>query len=346
MPKKCSSSVIPTQKEELLAKCIADIIAKECVHSTGYMLPTEIADTIVRRFSSFMMHMKFDFEQCRKFVKDNRLTASMELVTGTGAAYPTRLISEALREIGSRVTGNPHGGGLGGANFQDLTWFEFMTCDRFACFSDLEVSDYGKHVIQDINPVEFPVMVGLEPSVLDVRPFDYGSFDFGKVKNIMHISMGTWYDEVIFGIPSDLQHLDLQMKIIDYFLNYKDKNYIFKIRPKSRHLGMDYDHLGYYTGRINYENRPLEEVLDQADMFVAEYIGSSALWEAMTHTDKPIILFKPILPDCYESFHNSVGKRCFIIDQIEDSQNRLGFDTDSLNRLLRPDKNGFQSLNP
>ena len=332
MPKKYKE--IPAGKKEIqLAQDTANLISKAFENMVDKQIPQEINISFAQSFVGFLMRIQFDYKESQEFLEKAKLASGFTLLTGVGG-YQTRALSEACRKRGGTVIGAPHGGGCAGADFHDLTWVEFMTCDKYACFSPKEANDYKKHLLPKINQVEFPVYENVETSLLDVKEFDYSEFDFSKIKNIMHISLGLRGPDVSYGIASDLQNFDLQLKIIDYFLKFKDKKYIFKTRPKSQHIPMNDNHCGYYNDKIEYIHRPLSEVIDRADLFIAEYIGSFALWEVMVLTDKPIILFKHPLPACYQSFWDSIGKRCYIVDQIEDDRNRYNFDIEKLEKLL------------
>lgn len=330
---KVYKGTLSGERENILAEKSSELVAQSFENVTKKRLPVEIVKSFAKSFAYFLMQIQFDYKQSCNFVKKSKFARSPLLLTGAGG-YPTRILSEAVRKIGGKVIGTPHGGGTSGAKFKDLTWVEFMTCDKIACLSPKEVEDYQKHVIPEINEMQFPVFYELEDSILEVKEFDYSHLDFSRIKNIMHIGMGLRGDEFFYGIPSDIHNLDLELKIIDYFIKFKHNNYFFKTRPKSQHLESGFDHGGYYGNKVKYVNKPLSEVLDKADIFIAEYIGSYALWEVMTMTDKPIILFKPPLPECYPSFMDSVAKRCFIVDQFEDEHNRLSFNTDKLDKLL------------
>lgn len=325
---KCISREISisTQICDLARNAYAKLSAK----NINEQLLNKLASSMAR----FINRVNFDFNQCNVYLENSKFKHPITMIVGTGG-YPTRIFSEALKKYGAKIIGTPHGGGLSGLDFPELKWIEFLTVTHFAAFSKREVDDYKRHLLHNINKIQFPLYEDVEFSLLNVKPYNYLNFDFSQVKTIMHLSPGIWGDDLYYGMASDIQNLDFQIQIIDYFLQFKNKHYIFKERPKTAYKNGKYTHLGYYVNsNIEYEYKPLMDVIDTADMFIVECVGSSALWEIMHKTDKPIILFKPALPIPFQSFWDSIGKRCFIIDKVEDDQNKKTFDVSRLNKLL------------
>lgn len=301
----------------------------------GEVTGSSISRNILQKYEEvvcdYFDRIEFDLNQARRFC--TKLPPGINLYTGT-AKYFTRVVSEAIRERRGRVTGFPHGGGLGGLVLPSLSFVEFATCDRFACLDQREADSYRKY--PTINDVEFPVIQGLGESILNVDKSRFktnSGVGLSRVSTIMYVSTGVFYDRFSYGVPSDTQRLELQLKIIDFLLPL-DKKIVFKNRPKTAYLGKNYNHLRYFGDEVEHTVTPFTQMLDKADLFILEAIGSSALYEAMVLTRTPIILFKLGFPKCTPGFQDVLRKRCYVVDLYEDDRNRLCFDEHYLRKIF------------
>lgn len=145
----------------------------------------------------------------------------------------------------------------------------------------------------------------------------------------MYVALNYYYDTYAYGMRADIQGMDLQLRIIEFFLRLQ-KQIVFKNRPKTAMLSEQFNHFGYFGERVRYTATPFTRVLHEADLFIFEGVGSTALYEAMSLTDTPIILFKPLVPKCTPAFTEMLQKRCRLIDLHEDQNNRLCFDEQTL----------------
>jgi len=298
---------------------------------TGSSVPRKILQKYEKVVCDYFSRIEFDLNQARRFC--TKLPHGVNFYTGT-AKYFTRIVSEAVRERGGQVTGFPHGGGLSRLVWPALSFVEFATTDRFACLDQGEADSYRKY--PTINDVEFPVIKGLGESILNIdrSRFKTNSWvNLSKVSTIMYVSTGFFYDRFDYGVPSDTQRLDLHLKIIDFLLAL-NKKIILKNRPKTAYLSKEYSHFGYFGDRVEYMITPFTQVLDKADLFILEGIGSSALYEAMTLTRTPIILFRLGFPKCTPGFDDLLRKRCYVVDLYEDDRNRLCFDELHLRKIF------------
>lgn len=300
---------------------------------TKSRIPSQILQRYKVHVAYYFNRVDWELNQARKFCA--KLPAEVKLYTGT-AKHFTRIISEAIRERGGQVTGFPHEGGLAGLVFPSLAFREFATCDRFACFSQKEADDYRKYSL--INEIEFLMVPTLGESILQIEQKRFKAsetIDPANISNIIYVDGGLFHDN-FHALPSDTQKLDLQLRIID-ILRETNKQIIYKNRAKNKYpaLGQGYKHLDYFAGEIEYDSTPLSKMLDQADLLILEAIGSTALYEVMTLTKTPIILFKPHVPECSPRFEEILAKRCYVIDLCEDERNQLCFDEAKLRKMLQ-----------
>lgn len=261
------------------------------------------------------------------------LPSDSNLYTGTAKHY-TRVVSEVVRERGGTVIGFPHEGGLSGLHLPSLAFTEFATCDRFACLLDDDARSYDRY--PKINPVSFFTISGghslLWADALEAPPSH--DIDLAAIDTIMYVCYGQHFD--IFGSAtrSDLQGLSLHLEVLEYLIGL-NKRVVFKNPIKSEILSKHHNHFDYFGDKVIYRSEPFTQILDTADLFVLEGVGSTVLHEAMTLTDKPIVLLKPPYPRCDDHLTRKLQQRCCVIDLYEDERNRLRFRPDDFNRVLK-----------
>ncbi len=266
----------------------------------------------------------FDYQQAVEYLQAFKNPGN--LYTGTGGNYFTRVVSEAFRARKAKVYGFPHGGGLCHLVTPSLTFAEFATCDVFMCLAKMEKSEYLEHN-RFINTIDFHFVDDLAQSKLcpgNEKSVKGSHLALSRISTIMYVVTGFDYDRFVYGGPGEIRHLHTQMQIIDFLLKF-DRRIIFKNRPKTRYLGRNFNHFGYYQNRLEYTIDPFSKVRDQADLFVFEAVDSSALHEAMMQTKTPIILFYRGYPRMTELFQQLVAKRCYVVELVEDDFNRLTF---------------------
>ncbi len=296
-----------------------------------------IPDKIKQSFEKSIHYLfnRIDFELgiarkfCSKYIKPKS-----DLYTGT-AKHFTRVLGEVIRERGGKTIAFPHEGGLSGLNLPVLSFTEFATCDSFVCFDELDAIDYKKY--PTINSINFPVIKGLGESGLNIEKSKLKKaekIDINSISTIMYVFFGQHIDNFGSSTRNDLIGFDLQLKIIDNLIKL-GKKILFKNRPKSLTMSNKYNHFGYFNDKIDYSATPLDQVLNKADLFILEGVGTKSLHEIMTLTNKPIILFKTNFPQCTGEYENQLNKRCYVIELYEDSKNRLCFDEASLKGLFK-----------
>lgn len=276
---------------------------------------------------SFLIKIGTDLKKCNKFLVDNSL-AGIDLYTGT-ANYTTRILSESLRKFDGKVMGFPHGGGWAGVNTPSYHFVELATCDKFACYSEKEKSQFLLY--PKINKIKFEVIERLELSILDLTSKKKST---NKIDTLMIVPPGIRFDILCWSMPPDILSMEFEISLIKHLLSL-DKKIIYKNHKKSKYFGIQQRHCNYFfEENVEYNDKPFSEVLNNSDAFIFYHVMSSALYEAMVYTDKPIFLF---LPKCYkytDDYYNSVAKRCIIIELEEDERNRLCFDKEYFNELL------------
>ena len=316
-----------------IAESITEAIPHLYSSLGGETFPGAILNSVCHRIPLLLRRVEDDLQQARAYAR--KLPAKSELYTGTAKHY-VRVMAEAIRERGGRVTGFPHGGALCLYELACLAFTEFATSDRFACFGEADAACCRQ--VSTLAPVEFPVFPEMGASPLAVGSCAIGrgeTIRLGPDASIMYVFCNLYYDTYGMATRSDTQCLDFQLRALEFLLTL-ERPVLFKNRPKTATLGPAFNHFGYFASntRLQYMNEPFTEVLHKADLFVFEGVGGGSLYEAMTLTDKPILLFKPNAPQCSPAFEAALEKRCHVIPLRQDERNRYVFDASAVRQLF------------
>lgn len=255
--------------------------------------------------------------------------------SGTGGNYFTRLLNAVAQEEGATVMGFQHGGGSSSIYFPKFALTELEFADEFAVYDEKEGEIYKKYSTVKEKTATMKLVGGGTVSVLGTsKGASKPVADFSSLQTVMYVAPGFFPGRQGAQVIPDLVHLDLELRIIEYFLQ-RGVKVIYKKRPKSREQDVEDILRNYFLGqRLVFEERPFsyQEVMARADWFVFSKAASTALYEAMKETDKPIILFHPGIPKLHESF---VGQaRIEFVSLRQDVRNRLVFDVQALDRQL------------
>jgi hypothetical protein len=275
----------------------------------------------------------WDLETARKYLQP--IKSPVKLYTGTGGNLLSRILSEAVREKGGEVVAFPHGGGICNVVSPSVPFIEFTNCDQFVCLDEKEREEYRRNTYF-INEVDFRVVKELGESKLSLcsqRWKNKEPIDLNKISTIMYVVTGFDYDLFVYGGPGEIRHMHTQMNILDFLISL-NKKVIFKNRPKTRYLSQSFNHFGYYGPKVNYTAEPFTQILDQADLFVFEAIDSCALYEAMTMTTKPIVIFNRGCPKPSPSFKEILERRCYVVNLFEDVHCGLNFDENEAKKVF------------
>lgn len=276
--------------------------------------------------------IEVELKQTRRYFR--KLAPQSQLFTGTAKHY-TRIIGEVFRERDDEVIGFPHEGGLSGLYLPSVAFTEFATCDRFACLAPEDAESYSAY--PNINRIGYFV-IGDDASA--PVPGISSSFckgdriDLKEIETIMYVCYGQHFDIYGSATRSDLQGLYLHLNVLQFLLTL-NKRIIFKNPIKSEILSKRHNHFNYFGDKVIYCSEPFTQVLEKADLFVLEGVGSTVLHEAMTLTEKPIVLLKPPIPRCDVHLMRKLEGRCFVVDLFEDEHNRLCFRTEDFVKILR-----------
>lgn len=255
--------------------------------------------------------------------------------SGTGGNYFTRLLNAVAQEEGATVMGFQHGGGSSCIYFPKFALTELEFADEFVVYDEKEGEIYKKYSTIKKKTAIMKLVGGGTVSVLGTsKGASKPVADFSLLHTVMYVAPGYFPGRQGAQVIPDLVHLDLEIRIIEYFLQ-RGVKVIYKKRPKSREQDVEAILRNYFAGQsLFFEDRPFshQEVMAGADWFVFSKAASTALYEAMKETDKPIVLFHPGIPKLQESFLEQ-GRIEFVALR-QDARNRLVFDAEALDRQL------------
>lgn len=310
--------------------CFADAawgvaaIVDNCTEKTTGLRP----DERLREFfaASVLRLMKMIDLDLEAVSRRRNLLAGKEILTGTGGNYFTRVMSQVAREAGAHVTGFPHGGASSSIHWPKFALSELEMFDTFVVYDPLEASVMLQYETIDNRP-DFKLVTSSYPSLLRTNPGKVKpSLDVAAIKTVMYVPPGFFGDRQGAQLMPELVHFDLELRLIEFFLDMGVR-VIYKNRAKTLSSGSGFTLLDYFKDRdVVFEDRPFShpDVLASADIFVFSKAASTALWEAMYMTDKPVVLFHPDIPKLTEPF--LAQDRIHFVKIAQDERNRFLFD--------------------
>ncbi len=240
------------------------------------------------------------------------------------AKYICRLISEVARWNGGQAVGTPHDGGWAAtSDFPQFVYGECATVDKYISGDPEVIRGYQNY--DYIHPIEFELLPDLEASLFGPFP-KRKSLRLDDVKTIMYVEGGyEKFDLFRTTLAENTLQYHTQLRILDLLLKL-EKKILFKNRPKTAAKANDFDHFGRFDEKLEYTIAPFVDVIQKTDLFVFEIIMSKALFEAMTLTDTPIILFYTGQPTITPEFEKILNERCFVIYLEQNSQGTFDID--------------------
>ena len=249
------------------------------------------------------------------------------LWTGSGGHLYRRLMHVAIRRNGGQSTSHDHGSGLGYLDIINANMTEFVTPDKFMTFNASQAVGYRRQQREDFR------IAKSWPEVL------------GRVKGITnickrHVNQKTTIENVVFvansyrgaqavltPIEFDMVALDWQARLFSVLVRYGYR-VTNKVHPDT--IASPPRSLGLLPG-VRSECRPLESVMEEADLYILDYLHTSAL-ASILQTDKPVVHINfghcSLWPDAQVEFE----RRVKIVEGWTGPDNRLHVDWDILRK--------------
>lgn len=315
-----------------ISEKVVSILESIYIHYTNESVGIRLYDYFADVISKFLKIVEFDLNTVRK--RKNKL-ADKHLFTGTGGNYFTRIVSLVARENGAYVTGFPHGGGSQCIYFPKFAFTEFETPDEFICYDSAEVEECKKYPTN--NEISFREVKGIEPSILNVEASRNGNrLDLSRIKKIMYVSSGFFNDRQGSQVIPETVLFEFELYLLEYLLGL-GKKVVYKNYPKALYLSKTFDLFGYFEDtEIEFERRWFSDpdVLKDIDLLIFAKASSTALYEAMTQTDIPIVLLHLNIPRLTDVFVKQVHKRGFLIKLYQDGRNRIRFRSEDFETIF------------
>lgn len=285
-------------------------------------------------FNFIEYNVRFIAQRLVELYNSNMAKTTQKLFTGTQGKIGVRLISLAVLENGGEVITFPHSGGMVG-DFPRAWIVEPLTTKKFYCYTPAECQ---------IRMRQMRVLGNKRYASLDILPCgekNKGAIEYpGPIRSAVFVTSG--YTGEIMGatlLPNILR-LDFELKIIKELLN-SNLDIIVKLHRKSRLLNKHINILEYYFGgRIKFSTKPLTDFLregSQADAYVLDNISGGSLIE-LVKTEKPVVLFSPLMYLLAQETRDSFYKRVKVIPCWMDEKNRANFDKEEVKKYFNLEK--------
>lgn len=268
----------------------------------------------------------------------NRLLASPESIpkrlwTGSGGNVWDKMLRLAVLKNGGDVTGHDHGAGLGHVNNPIIGMVELWGCTKFISFNknqaeELKKNDTSKHRLDG----KLPEILGLQkinsgdttkifPKFLDPNQ---------KIKNIFILADIYDGDRGRYGLYSpDIMHLDWHIRLAKQLKNW-GYDVTIKIHPETPILPPP---IFKETLGVHIETEPLENIMEQADMFLFDHIYTTAFRHALS-TNVPMTVVDLHGHPWTETGKSLITKRTSFIDATYNAVNRPVMDWDALKQAI------------
>lgn len=249
------------------------------------------------------------------------------LWTGSGGYIFRRLLHVAVRRAGGQVTSHDHGTGLGFLRDVSVNFTEFVTPDVFTTFNQAQADGY-RRIVRDafrLRP-QWPEVRSIPSNATGPAPRARS----GPVRRVMFVSSQYRSEQIgLSPLEFNLVAVDFQARL---FTRLRELGYevILKAHPDSPQAPpADFERLG-----VRVIDTPLEKVMDQTDLFITEYLHSSALI-AMLRSGKPLVFVDfghdPLTDEAAPLFE----RRAAVVVGRYDRDNRAQVDWQELREAMR-----------
>lgn len=247
----------------------------------------------------------------------------LKLWTGSGGHLYRRILHAAVRRAGGQSISHDHGSGLGYLNIIDSNMSEFVTPDKFMTFNRLQAKGYVRQQRDDFRiATRWPSVCG---RVSDSATLEKEQEQQKAVIETVLFVANSYRGEqaVLTPIEFDIVALDWQARLFGWLVKcgYRVIN---KVHPDT--IASPPRSLSLLPGVIS-EFRALEEVMEEADIYILDYLHTSAL-KRILQTRKPILHIDFGHCSLWSDAQVEFGKRVKTIKGWSGSDNRLHVDWD------------------
>lgn len=254
------------------------------------------------------------------------------IFTGSHGSYFTRLLGQAVKRRGGKVTSFTHG-------------YTFFECIR-EIHSTAEWNTVDEYIVSQENCIgrikrimaEYPCARNNKVSFVSENS-DFFIDLYNKKKNmkspesineVMVIGFPYRVDYVRPDLLPDVVYLDYEIRLVDFLVKHGYK-VLYKKHPDGSLKG---DIVGLFSQRCTVIYEPFEEVTDMGDAFLFTIMGTTT-WAPAVCSNKPVIYINNDWHDIwFPEVYELAKKRFRIVSGGFDERNRLIFNENELLEAL------------
>lgn len=318
-------SAVPAEKPKhisiapSLPKSILDAVA-DAFAGQGESLNDLARDYLEDYLMTTILLVDIHLDRLRK----GKLSLPQELWTGSAGNIWDRILRQATREAGGKVTGHDHATGSG--HFQN-PWnyfLEFVALDSFATDHPAKADAARRQAdpsllledgLPDIQAIVVPRQTTSSHRSASGRPSGTGP------KRVMYVStLYTGETLHLLPLPADMVVLDWQARLLA-----KLSSWGFEVLHKPHPEGpAPPAKLAGFSGYRRLD-APFESVWNEADLLLFDYPSSTTFGFAL-RTTKPLVLIDAGQFDWLPPAARDLGQRCAMVPARFDHDNRMRVD--------------------
>lgn len=302
----------------------------------GESLSEALMESLARLAKSLTQRVGFYLEELR----GQSASLPRQLWVGSSGIVYNRLMARAVRSAGGEVVGHDHGTGSGWWQTYYQTITELNYVDRFVTYSDAMAAGLRKSFRPDLLPSADRVCAiesiasstaaaerrqGPAPTVID-RPAERAK----PGKTAMYVPTAYTGDRVYLQpLLPDLVAVDWQARLFAY-LRSEGYDILVKPHPESPYpIPLELQERFGFT----VVEGPFEQVADQADLLVFDYLQTSCIVSAL-NGDRPIVLIEFPRLRLDPEARALLSKRAAIVPGGFDDEGRAEVDWEALGRAF------------
>lgn len=257
--------------------------ASSIAEDAGYMLPNGLQASMVLSVCDIL-----EVVSCflRQVERKSRYLPN-ELWLGSGGNIYNRTIARVAQKGGATTVSFDHGSGSGWVDLPLVRLIDVDFCDQYLCFTEEQASGIERLRREDLFVAGMP-KPSIEPSPFPLfqKPNLTPKANREKPRAMYVPSLYENGRTFIPPLISEIAEVDFQFKLLK---NLSELGYEVVIKPHPEcKIGIP-PRLLEATG-AKLEDRPFEQVCDQADLLLFDYLTTSAIRSAF-FTELPLVLF-------------------------------------------------------
>lgn len=238
------------------------------------------------------------------------------LLSGTGGYYPSRVLGLEVTRRGGEVWRFEHGGSSGFTDREGFAVVEGAGTTRFVALTAPKANLVRDLNIGGMSKLFAPVAVhaGNGDPALRALAHQPRQRAPGRLRVCYACTFLTGYRKTVADVMPDVLYMDWQLRL-SAMLARLDVDYVTKPHPE----GIRSHQMLAQVAAVDL--RRFEEMMDWADVFVFDHMGSSAFWAALV-SDRPVVYVDIGYGTFSPGGLEMVRRRCTVIQATHGPNNR------------------------